>query len=165
MDNDPMESFAETLLMLKNSRSPTFESSMYNPLEIVSTSSHDSESDSLTPNKRPRLIDDDAASLSSMVLPSQSSLENTSFLSSTQIASGALQSSSTALSSPKKQIYRGKYRCGRCGLPKTNHVCTVESKFMITYCAATQWETSDATREMLRQYKTLSVRPRSINQA
>lgn len=63
-----------------------------------------------------------------------------------------------------KKNLRGKYRCGRCGMPKTNHVCSVESKFTVQYCAATQCEAGDASLASFSSFKTLSVRPRATIQ-
>lgn len=39
-----------------------------------------------------------------------------------------------------KKGLRGKYRCGRCGQQKSNHICNVEAKNVYVYTTATQVE-------------------------
>lgn len=175
--SDPMDSFVNTLLMLKNASNVPALSETKN-FEIVSPSrSHDSESESFTSNKRPRLSEDDSASLSSAHSSSSNQIATMGSKAAVATAKDAKNVVSLLdLAKFNSQIYqdtqhlpqhgknsRGKYRCGRCGLPKTNHVCSVESKFIITYCATTQCEPLDTTLSSFNHYRTITARPRNIS--
>lgn len=178
---DPMEAFANTLLMLKNS-GPSVETkrkardalSSYQ-LEIVChVPTDDSESDSQHSRKRARTDKnngsdcDSVSSPTASAAPSPSNREASPSRVSTFTSDPAEAAVSKSTSDDHQQLakknLRGKYRCGRCGMPKTNHVCSVESKFMVQYCAATQCEAGDASLASFSSFKTLTVRPRATIQ-
>lgn len=130
--------FANTLLMMKNSSpskagvSRSFLEEFLVAAEEIDRSASDADSLSSDPISRKRPI-----------------LEH----------SDSCDSSESQPTNSKK-LCRGRYRCGRCGQPKTNHICALVNQYACLGSTATQVEIGCS---LLEGARVLTARPRSIS--